>query len=83
MDGKGVHILFTDGSQWHRNEKTDINTGGDTFSYSAFITLTAADLNLFSTKTVKKIRLYIFDESIEKDDADKFQENVKCIRNAK
>ena len=78
---KGVTVLFTDGTKWIKpNEKIDVDADNG-FNYSAFITLSKQDLLLFSTKKIKKFRLYIFDD--EPLDADKFAIYAKCIQKAK
>jgi len=76
----GVIILFTDGTRFSRNIKIDVEADKDGYEYSAFIPLVAADLIAFSTKTIKKFRLYIYDESINNVEADKFKIYVKCLR---
>lgn len=83
VDGTGVIILFTDGTKWTNPEKIDVEADSKGFEYHAFITLTQADLITFSTKKIKKIRLYIFDEEVNSFDADKFKIFAKCIREAK
>jgi len=68
VDGTGVIVLFKDGTKWVKNGEEidcDVNTGsGSSFKYSAFITLTPADIKLFSAKKVKKFKLYIFEGSV-------------------
>ena len=72
-NGKGVIILFKDGTKWVRSEeKIDVKVvKGDGWGYRAFITLTEQDLQMFSTKEVDKFRLYIYDNQ-SPDDTDKF-----------
>ena len=80
----GVIILFQDGTKWERPaEKIDVKTGSKGFTYSAFITLTPADLITFSTKKIKKFRLYIYDEDVYSSDADRFKLYTECIKNVK
>jgi hypothetical protein len=81
---KGVIVLFTDGSKWQRpSEKVDVNVDDHHFRYSAFIRLSAADLQVFSNKQIKKYRLYIYDEELTSEFADQFRGYVKCIRHLK
>lgn len=79
----GVIILFQDGTKWTRASKIDVDAGSNGFDYSTFITLTPADLSTFSTKKIKKFRLYIYDEEVNSSDADRFKLYTECIRNAK
>ncbi len=81
VDGTGVIILFSDGSKWTKPVKINVKAGKDNFIYTAFINLTPEDLNIFSTKKIKKYRLYIYDEIINPSDADKFNIYVNCIKN--
>ena len=83
VDGNKVYVLFTDGSQFEKNTDIDCNAEENGFCYSAFFSITEKELEIFSTKTVKKIRLYIFDETIDSTEADHFRRYVKCIINAK
>jgi hypothetical protein len=65
VDGKGLIVLFTDGTKWEKSDSEidcEVGNGGD-FDYSAFIQLSSKDLNLFSTKIVSKFKLYIFEAS--------------------
>jgi hypothetical protein len=69
---KGVYVLFTDKSKWNKlNEKVDVKYD-DGYIYSSFIELLPNDLKLFQTKTISKFKLYIYDEIIEIEDAEKF-----------
>ncbi len=79
----GVIILFTDGTKWTRQSKIDVDAESSGFEYSAFITLALTDLTTFSTKKIKKFRLYIYDEVVNSSDADKFKLFVKCVKETK
>ncbi|MBA0885348.1 hypothetical protein [Flavobacterium undicola] len=79
----GVIILFQDGTKWSRASKIDVEAESNSYQYSAFITLTPADLITFSTKKIKKFRLYIYDEEVNSSDAEKFKLYTKCIKTAK
>ena len=83
VDGKGVDILFTDGTKWTRLSEVDVNVETGGYRYSAFITLTPADLITFSTKTIKKFRLYVFDADLNQNYSEKFKTFVKCLKEAK
>jgi hypothetical protein len=82
-NGTGATILFTDGTKWTKPVKIDVEVDKDGYEYSAFITLTAADLTTFMTKKIKKYRLYIYDNIINPINADKFKIYVKCIKDSK
>lgn len=83
VDGKGVIVIFEDGTKWTRQVKIDVDAGSEDYDYSAFITLTAADLNTFATKTIKKYRLYIYDEELPQFQGEKFKLYAACIKKAK
>jgi len=79
---KGVIVLFKDGSKWSKPEqKIDVRVS-DGWRYSAFITLTQQDLQLFSSKEIDKFRLYIYDNHAP-DETDKFVYYVQAITKMK
>ena len=81
---KGVIVLFEDGTKWIRSEE-EIKTkyyGGDEYTYTAFMLLTSEDLIVFSTKQIKKFRLYIYD-GITNIGSNDFMQQIKCIINTK
>lgn len=82
--GKGVIILFKDGTKWIKSEqKIDVDiVSGSGWGYSAFITLNEQDLNLFSTKEISKFKLYIYDNHAP-DDTDKFVYYTQAIVKSK
>lgn len=80
VDGTGVIILFTDGTKWNNPTEIDVDATTDGFRYSAFIPLTATDLDLFSSKIISKFRLYIYDKEIKSIEAEKFTLYTKCIQ---
>jgi hypothetical protein len=77
---KGVTILFDDGTKWYKQSKIDVQADNNGFEYSAFILLNASDLLTFTTKKIKKFRLYIYDGAINTSDADKFNLFIKCVK---
>ena len=83
LNETGCTVLFTDGTKWTKPVKIDVDVNSDGYVYSAFITLSPSDLLTFSTKIIKKYRLYIFDEDIKLLSAEKFKFFVKCIKEAK
>lgn len=83
VNENGVIILFQDGTKWTRASKINVEADSKGFEYSAFITLTPADLVTFSTKKIKKFRLYIYDKEVNSSDAEKFRLYAQCIKTAK
>jgi hypothetical protein len=83
VNQKGVTVLFQDGTKWTKACKIDVQAGYSGYDYSAFITLTKNDLITFSTKEIKKFRLYIYDTEINPSDASKFRMYTECIMKAK
>lgn len=83
VDGKGAIILFTDGTKITKPVEIDVDADESGFEYSAYITLTATDLDSLSKKKVKKFRLYIYDEDVEEGFSTAFAANVACIRKQK
>ncbi|SFI14112.1 SRPBCC family protein [Halpernia frigidisoli] len=83
VNESGVIILFQDGTKWTRSSKIDVDAGSNGFDYSSFITLTSTDLLTFSTKKIKKFRLYIYDEDVDPSSAEKFKLYTECIKNSK
>jgi hypothetical protein len=83
LNGTGVIILFQDGTKWTKASKIDVDAGSNGFDYSAFITLTPTDITTFSTKEIKKFRLYIYDKEVNSSDANRFRLYTECVKNAK
>jgi hypothetical protein len=83
-DGKGVIVLFQDGTKWSKpTEKIDVKSvEGSGWGYRSFITLTQEDLLLFSSKVIKKFRLYIYDNE-SPDDVEKFPFFVQSVIESK
>jgi len=83
-NGKGVTILFKDGTKWTKpNEKIDVKViDGSGWGYSSFITLNQQDLLLFSKKVIKKFRLYIYDNE-NPNEVEKFPYYVQSIKESK
>lgn len=83
FDGTGVIILFTDGTKMKKSSKIDVDVSKYGYEYSSFIRLTNNELKIFSVKEIKKIRLYIFDRSVGKNEGKNFTHFVKCISKMK
>jgi hypothetical protein len=82
VDGKGVTILLSNGEKIVRAaQKIDVNVGsGSGYDYSAFITLTTADITKLSNNTITDIRLYVYDSEIDHNDAVLIREYLKCMK---
>ena len=77
---KGVSILFTDGTKFNKPlTSIDVDADGDGYKYSAFIPLTLLETKFFTTKQIKKFRLYIYDEEVSTTFSEKFKHYVKCV----
>jgi hypothetical protein len=80
VNGQGVSILFTDGTQITRPlEKIDVDASDGGFEYTALFKLTIDEVKSFSLKTVNKFRLEIFDGVVNAKDAEDFKIYAKNI----
>jgi hypothetical protein len=79
----GVIILFDDGTKWTKQSKINVSAGSYGYQYTSYITLNANDLITFSTKKIKKFRLYIYDQEVSSNDGDMFKMYVKCVKETK
>jgi prepilin-type processing-associated H-X9-DG protein len=81
--GKGVSVLFVDGSKWVRpNEKVDVDYN-DGFDNNVFMLLTQSDLAIFREKVIKKIRLYIHDMEVDYSDGENFKNYISVVSGKK
>jgi len=83
VTGTGAIILFDDETKWSKEVKVEVKAGQNEFEYSVFINLTPKDLEIFSTKVIKKFRLYVFDQEIKLSDAEEFRLYVQCLKDLK
>jgi len=83
VDGTGAIILFEDGTKITKPVKIDVEADTKGFEYSAFLPLTQNDLEILSSKKVKKFRLYIYDETVNPVFAAKFKIYIDCIQETK
>ena len=81
----GVIILFTDGTKMNKETKIGTEVGDVTNSwlYKANLILSAEELNIIATKTIKKFRLYIYDHDVNEKEANDFKGYVNCIMKSK
>ena len=82
---KGATILFTDGTQL-KFPNIDIETKAHTatslsgYDYSIFKSLTAEEIEMFSTKTVEYFKLYIYDREINKKDGKRYNAYINILK---
>lgn len=82
---KGAYVLFEDGSKFIKEDamlKVRINPYGAGYLYDAFIPVTNREIELFSTKTITDIKLYIYDHGYKKSIADEFKCTVIALLKA-
>jgi hypothetical protein len=80
VDGKGVTVLFTDGTKWYDPYiKIDIKAASGYFVYSAVIPLSASDLEIFTEKSISDYRLYIFDARLNDKHGNQFKNYINEI----
>ena len=81
VDGAGVWVMFDDGTKWHRPDKIKVDAKeGDGWFYTCFVKLTDEDLLLFSSKKIKKYRLYIYDEDMDISFSNRFKLYVEIMK---
>lgn len=82
VDGKGVIILFDDGSKLEKpDEKIDVKVGQKDYDYSCFIRLTKEDIQLLRKNKISKYRLYIYDTNVSSFSAESLVNYTNCIIN--
>lgn len=81
VGGKGATIYFTDSTQFKKPSISIEFKLNDNlkYEYSVYIPLRLAELNLFTKKSIKKFRLYIYDQDVESYRTDL----VACLKTAK
>jgi hypothetical protein len=82
VDAKGAKILFSDGSKFEKNEKVDVRVNDKAeYEYNSLIKLSAEELDLFLNKDISDTRLYIYDNSLSKDQSYLVKTYFKCMIN--
>jgi hypothetical protein len=82
VDAKGAIILFSDGSKFEKNEKVDVRVNDKAeYEYNSLIKLSAEELDLFLNKDISDTRLYIYDNSLSKDQSYLVKTYFKCMIN--
>ncbi len=75
----GVYILFENGKKIVRpNEKVETNYSSG-WSYRAFFTPTANEINLLKSYKVVAVKLYIYDTDVDSKEADDLLEAAKVM----
>ena len=82
VDGKGVIILFENGSKLEKpDEKIDVKVGQKDYDYSCFIRLSKEDIELLRKNKISKYRLYIYDTNLSSFSAESLVKYTNCIVN--
>ncbi len=82
VDGKGVVVLFEDGTKLEKpDEKIDVTAGQKDFDYSCFIRLSKDDIQLLRKTKITKYRLYIYDTNVSPFAAESLVKYTNCIVN--
>ncbi len=81
---KGVIVLFSDGSKWvdsNSDISVEPNAASDIspWKYSAIMSLSENDINIFKSKSIDKFRLYIYDHEMDKFEAKKLRIRITCL----
>ncbi len=82
VGGKGVIILFEDGSKLEKpDQKIDVKVGEKDYDYSCFIRLSKEDIELLRKNKISKYRLYIYDTNLSSFSAESLVKYTNCIVN--
>ena len=83
---KGVFIILDDGQKIIKtSEEIDCEFepehyyGSGDYEYSAFIRLNSQELDLLKNHSVKKFKLYIFEQELNQANQDEQKELIKCL----
>jgi hypothetical protein len=81
FDAKGLFILFSDGTKILKPAtKVDVEaSNGSRYIYSASIGLQQNEIKLLTEKSITDIKVYIYEEAVDKESAFKIKEYLKCI----
>lgn len=79
VDGKGLIVLFKDGSKLEWPYKIKVNAANGKYNYSCFFSPTESDLIELSSKDIDKYRMYIYDKDISPQEAEEFRTKLKCL----
>ena len=81
-DPEGIVVVFTDSTVWRKPGRINAFKMNNSFEYNLLISLTAADVALFSTKHINNYVLYLFNQDIDKAQAEHFAAAVQCVKDA-
>jgi len=77
---KGAIVLFADGTKISKpSAEINVTYNTNKFEYRAFVPITEAELKMLQTKSIKKFRLYIYDEEISEGLSERFMHYVQCL----
>lgn len=81
----GAKVLFSNGDIWESDTevKADVDELTMDWNYYIFVSLTPDELELFSKNTIDLFRLYIYDRSLTKREANRFLKNVNELIRSK
>lgn len=84
VDGKGIYILFEDGSKLiFKNEDIDVDVDENGFLYSGFVRLDLDQVKKISEIKIMDFKLYIFERHVPSDVSKRLIDEVKCLIEAK
>ena len=81
VDGAGVYIKLDDNTNLIKTKEEidiEVNDSGG-YTYSAFVTLTPAEVKILTTKTIIRYKLYVFTNEVLGSEAIKFKDEVAEI----
>ena len=75
-NGKGAYVTFEDGTTWVReNAKVNVRYSSG-YVYTALVMLDSDELELFKSKTIKTITLYVYDAKMGRVSANGFRKEL-------
>jgi hypothetical protein len=78
--GKGVVCILADGTRFNKaQEDIDVDYEDGSYLYSAFITVTPAEIARLIKSPIKKFRLYIYDYTVSEKQQQEDAETMQCI----
>lgn len=81
VNEKGLYLLFEDGSKLeYPNAKIDVEATSEGYFYKAFQILSNDDIENLSTQLITDKKLYIYEGSIDKEDAIALKNYLKCLK---
>lgn len=81
-NGTGLMIIFNDGTKFKRNNakiNMDYYYNCGMFTYSVILPLTMDEVEMFSQKEIKKLKMYIFEKKFAENESETFKKFVNCL----